>query len=205
MVEYAGARWRVQRALGVDAVLLRSEAGEEVSADPLQIRLTEATSPTGALLLVVDELRYSDTDWTEATRRRDLIAGLASKPSRTAADVAAAATTLGVSPRRVWTLLRRLQMHGGEIAPFLPARRGARAKRLSATSEAIIQQAIDQHYGDHDLSWGIHAATAWAALSALSLASPGYHRSKRGRNVPSSVRVRVCSSRCAPRFVHCIC
>jgi hypothetical protein len=59
--------------------------------------------------------------------------------------------------------------------------------------------------GEHDLLWGIHAATAWAALSALSLASPGYHRSKRGRNVPSSVRVRVCSSRCAPRFVHCIC
>ncbi|MDQ2762020.1 MAG: hypothetical protein M3Y22_00500, partial [Pseudomonadota bacterium] len=46
----------------------------------------------------------------------------------------------------VWTLLQRLQMHGGEIAPFLPARRGARAKRLSASSEAIIQQAIDQHY-----------------------------------------------------------
>jgi len=61
------------------------------------------------------------------------------------------------------------------------------------------------HVGEHDLLWGIHAATAWAALSALSLASPGYHRSKRGRNVPSSVRVRVCSSRCAPRFVHCIC
>ncbi len=49
------------------------------------------------------------------------------------------------------------------------------------------------------------AATAWAAVSALSLASPGYHRSKRERNMPSSVRVRVCSSRCAPRFVHCIC
>jgi len=146
VVEYAGARWRVQRALGVEAILLRSEGGEEVSADPLKIRLPEATAPTGALPPLVDELRYSDADWTEATRRRDLLAALASKPSRTTADVAMAATTLGVTPRRVWTLLRRLQMHGNEIAPFLPARRGARAKRLGASSEAIIQQAIDQYY-----------------------------------------------------------
>jgi len=95
VVEYAGARWRVQRALGVDAVLLRSEAGEEVSADPLQIRVPEATAPTGASPSLVDELRYTDADWTEATRRRDLLATLASKPSRTTSDVAAA--TLGVS------------------------------------------------------------------------------------------------------------
>ena len=80
MVEYAGARWRVQRALGVDAVLLRSEAGDEISADPLLIRLPEATTPTGASPPLVDELRYTDADWTEATRRRDLLATLASKP-----------------------------------------------------------------------------------------------------------------------------
>ena len=146
VVEYAGARWRVQRTLGVEAILLRSEAGEEVSADPLKIRLPEATAPAAASPPLVDELRYSDADWTEATRRRDLLGALASKRSRTTADVAAAAATLGVTPRRVWALLRRLQMHGDEVAPFLPVRRGARAKRLSAGREAIIQQAIDQHY-----------------------------------------------------------
>jgi hypothetical protein len=146
VVEYAGVCWRVQRALGVEAILLCSEAGEEVSADPLKIRLPAATASTGGGDAPVDELRYCDTDWAEATRRRDLLATLANKPSRTTADVAAAAAALGVSPRRVWTLLRRLQMHGDEIAAFLPARRGARAKRLGASSEAIIQQAIDQHY-----------------------------------------------------------
>jgi putative transposase len=146
VVEYAGTCWRVQRALGVEAILLRSDAGEEVSADPLKVRLPEVQVPTGASPPLVDELRYSDADWTEATRRRDVLATLASKPSRTAADVAAAATILGITPRRVWTLLRRLQMHGNEIAPFLPARRGARAKRLSASNEAIIEQAIGQHY-----------------------------------------------------------
>src|SRR5271166_3490229 len=54
-------------------------------------------------------------------------------------------------------------------------------------------------------SLGCHAAAACAAPAELSLARPGYHFSKRGRSVPSSARVRVCSSRCAPRFVHCIC
>lgn len=146
VVEYAGARWRVQRALGVEAVLLRSDAGEEVSADPLKIRVPEASVPIGTSLPQVDELRFSDADWTEATRRRDLLVTLATKPARTIADVAEAATALGVTPRRVWALLRRSQMHGNEIARFLPARRGARPKRLSSSKEAIIQQAIDQHY-----------------------------------------------------------
>jgi putative transposase len=146
LVEYAGIRWRVQRALGVEAVLLRSDAGEEVSADPLKLRLREVSAPDRPARHVVDELRYSEADWAEATRRRDLLAALASKTPRTTADVAAAATSLGVTPRRVWELLRRSPSHCSEITPFLPARRQARAKRLSAGREAIIQHAIDQHY-----------------------------------------------------------
>src|SRR4051794_34605401 len=39
LVNYAGARWRVQRAPVVEAVLLRSDTRMEVSADPLKIRL----------------------------------------------------------------------------------------------------------------------------------------------------------------------
>jgi hypothetical protein len=79
VVEFAGARWRFQRALGVEAILLRSEAGDEVSADPLQIRLPGTTASTGASPPLVDESRYTDADWIEATRRRDLLATLASK------------------------------------------------------------------------------------------------------------------------------
>ena len=138
LVEYAGIRWRVQRVLGVEAVLLRSDAGEEVSADPLKIRLPEAAA-TRSARTVVDELRYSDAEWAEATRRRDLLMALASKAPRTTADVTAAATCLGVTPRRVWGLLRRSPSHCSDITPFLPARRGTRAKRLSAGGEAIIQ------------------------------------------------------------------
>jgi len=71
---------------------------------------------------------------------------LASKPSRTAADVAATATSLGVTPRRVWDLPRRSQVRGTQVAQLLPARHAPRAKRLGTGREAIIQQAIDQHY-----------------------------------------------------------
>jgi putative transposase len=146
VVDYAGSRWRVERALGVEAVLLRSDTGVEVSADPLKIQRPEIAMMAGPSQPRVDELRYNEADWAEATRRRDLLATLASKPSRTTADVAAAATSLGVTPRRVWGLLRRFQVHGNEITRLLPARRGARARRLSADREAIIRQAIDQHY-----------------------------------------------------------
>jgi hypothetical protein len=47
LVEYAGARWHVERALGAEAILLRSDTGAEVSADPLKIRLPEITEPIG--------------------------------------------------------------------------------------------------------------------------------------------------------------
>ena len=146
LVEYAGTRWRVQRACDVEAVLLRSDAGEEVLADPLKIKLAEISPLSRPSLPPINESRYSDADWAKATRRRDLIAALASKSSRTAADVAATATLIGVTPRRVWGLLRQSQLYDNDIARFLPARRGVRAKRLSADREAIIQQAIDQHY-----------------------------------------------------------
>ena len=47
LVEYAGAHWHVERALGAEAILLRSDTGAEVSADPLKIRLPEITEPIG--------------------------------------------------------------------------------------------------------------------------------------------------------------
>ena len=70
-VEYAGARWRVLRA---ESVLLGSDAGEEVAADPLKIRLSDGGSLLDRRL---DERRYSDPDWSEVERRRDVLLALA--------------------------------------------------------------------------------------------------------------------------------
>ena len=53
-------------------------------------------------------------------------------------------------------------------------------------------------------SLGFHAAAA--ERKQRSCRSRGRVPSfENGRSVPSRARVRICSSRCAPRFVHCIC
>jgi hypothetical protein len=41
-VSCAGARWRVARVLGVEAVLLCSDTGDEVAADPLGVTVLDA-------------------------------------------------------------------------------------------------------------------------------------------------------------------
>lgn len=145
VVTYAGGHWRVERVLGADAVLLRSEAGDEVSADPLRIGLPGGPEPRAAASGVVNETRYDDDDWAEATRRRDLIMGLTNRP-RTTADVAGVAQVLGVTPRRVWALLRQARVRGDGVSDFLPTRHAPRAKRLDRRVAAIIAQSIDQHY-----------------------------------------------------------
>jgi hypothetical protein len=46
-VSYAGARWRVARVLGADAVLLCSDRGDEVAADPLRVTFLNAPALGG--------------------------------------------------------------------------------------------------------------------------------------------------------------
>ena len=149
VVEHAGGRWRVQRPLGADAVLLRNDDGEVVAADPVRVTFPDEDTPLcGPLPRPVDELRYTEAEWAEAERRRDLLDSLARRAARTGIDVAAVAAALGVTPRRVWALLRRVRAHGGAdtAALFLPARPASCPGRLSAEVEAVIAHAIDQHY-----------------------------------------------------------
>jgi hypothetical protein len=147
-VMYAGGRWRVERVLGAEAVLLCSDTDKEVSADPLRIALPGNRELRGSLTSVVDETRYDDAGWAVATRRRDLIVGVANRP-RTTADITAVAEALGVTPRRVWALLRQVRVRGEAVANFLPSRHAPRAKRLDRRVEAIIEQSIDQHYAKY--------------------------------------------------------
>jgi putative transposase len=144
-VEHAGRRWRVHQPLGPDAVLLRSEAGEIISAEPSRIAFP-ARATIGPVATAVDEQRCTDAQWAEAARRRDILTRLARLPARTRADLDAAAKELGIKPRRIWALLRRAETSECDIAMFLPNGDKRRAKRLSAGVEAIVEQAIDQHY-----------------------------------------------------------
>ncbi len=186
LVEYAGAQWRVLRVLGVEAVLLRSDTGKEVAADPLKLQRPATAAPASSPVLTINEMRYSEADWAEATRRRDLLRTLAATPSRTTADVAGAAAALGLTPRRVWGLLRRSRMLGDEVARFLPSRPERRRTRLVPAAEAVIQQAIDQHYAKRTRpSFQSLVDEVAGRCTAASLATPSPKAVKarvRGRN-----------------------
>ena len=146
VVEHAGKRWRVDRVLGAEAMLLRGEDGSPVAADPARVTFADQAAESTASLHPVDPVQCTEADWAEAVRRRDLVLRLARQPSHTTADVDAIAAELGLKRRRVWELLRLARTHGPEVATFLPARRQARKKRLAPEVEAMIAQAIEQHY-----------------------------------------------------------
>ena len=84
-----------------------------------------------------------------------------------------------------------------ELAPNI-AEQMRRAMSLSAT-RALTPE------GEHHKAWEIQAAVAGVEPSSSLAARSGYHLANVARSVPSSTRVRVCSSRCAPRDDHCIC
>jgi putative transposase len=144
VVEHGGTRWRIERPLGADAVLLRNDAGEIVSTSPSTLRFP--SSPQGEpAARRVDELQYTDVEWAEAAKRRAVLTGLAGLSSRARADVEQAGRELGIKRRRVFELLR-LAQSGCGIEAFLPMRVATRAKRLDKAVEAIIGQAIQTHY-----------------------------------------------------------
>jgi putative transposase len=174
VVEHAGKRWRVDRPLGADAVLLCNDAGEVVTAAPSTIRFPEdrvGPSP----LPPIHELQYTETEWAEATRRREVLTDLARKSSRSHVDVDRAAKELGLKRRRVFELLRLAQTGCG-IEPFLPARMVTRAKRLDSAVEAIITQAIRTHYAkaNRPSMQSLHREVA-GLCGAAGLTAPSVH------------------------------
>src|SRR5271166_691183 len=128
-----------------ETVLLRSDTGQELAADPMRIRLPDSPTLKATSSRPVDELRYDEAERAAAMRRRDLLLGLANRP-RTTAEVTATAEALGLTPRGVWALLQRMASAGTEsrssCRPVTPL-----ARRVpNARAEAITQQAIDQHF-----------------------------------------------------------
>lgn len=145
VVEHAGTRWRIERPLGADAVLLRNDAGEVVSANPSRLRFPPDDPAGERAARRVDERQYTDAEWAEAAKRRAVLTGLAGLSPRARGDVERVAVELGLKRRRVFELLR-LAQSGCGIEAFLPVRVAARAKRLGKAVEAIITQAIQTHY-----------------------------------------------------------
>ncbi len=146
VVEHAGRRWRIDRALGADAVLLQGESGPPVVAHPGQVTFSNEPAESGATLGRPDPAQCTEAAWAEAVRRRDLVLRLARRQERGSAEIDAIAAELGLKRRRVRELLRLAQTRGPDVANFLPARHQPRAKRLSPEVEAVIAQAIEHHY-----------------------------------------------------------
>ena len=126
VVEHAGTRWRIERPLGADAVLLRNDAGEVVSANPLRLRFPPEDPAGQRAARRVDERQYTDAEWAEAAKRRAVLTGLAGLSSRARGDVERAALELGLKRRRVFELLRLAQLGCGIEAFSAGARRSAR-------------------------------------------------------------------------------
>lgn len=145
LVEHAGRRWRVERVLGADSVLLRGEDGPPVAVDPARITFPDQ-APERAAAPSAAAAQCTETEWAEAVRRRDLVVRLAQQQDHTTAEIGAVATALGLKPRRVWQLLRLVRTRGPDVASFLPAAQQPRRKRLTPDVEAVIAQAIEQHY-----------------------------------------------------------
>lgn len=147
-VDYAGARHRVVRVLGPDAVLLATEAGAVVSANPLEVAGTGSVAGTAeAARRLLDPARHSAAEWAEAERRCAAVERLLHVGSPRGPAVAEASRDLGLRPRRVWELLALAEAAGrAEPALFLPARRERAAWRLPAATEAIVAARLRGHY-----------------------------------------------------------
>jgi putative transposase len=173
-VDHAGRRWRVLRPLGPDAVLLGNEAGETVSADPVRVSAC-GDGLMGNPKRIVDEVRYTEAQWAEAARRRDIVVALHRLPTRTRASVEAAAAAIGIKQRQLWSILRDAAASGFAITAFLPRDRSRRTKRLDPGVEAIVTLAIDQHYAktSRPTLASLHARVD-GDCQAAGLASPSY-------------------------------
>ncbi|GLR68220.1 transposase [Acidocella aquatica] len=174
-MRFAGEDWLVDRPLGPDAVLLRNARDEIISADPARIELLLSEDAGGQRRLVA-ESHHSEADWAKATQRRDVLLALSRLPSRNAADIAAAARTLGLNVRRVWALLQQGKSNNFEVVDFLHAASGPRPKRLDKTVETITAQAIEQHYAKTSRpSLGSLHTDILQRCQAANLAPPSYH------------------------------
>jgi putative transposase len=89
-----------------------------------------------------------EADWREAQRRAEVIRPLAERGRQPRSAVCTAAAALGLSERRVYTLIRRCREAEGALTALLPGGSdGGRGKsRLPPASEATLDQIVREVY-----------------------------------------------------------
>jgi len=97
---------------------------------------------------MVDVSLIPDADWREAQRRADVIRPLTECAHRTRHLVQAAAATLGLSERQIYTILRRCRESGGDLTALVPGRSsgGRDKRRVAPASEAALERIVRDFY-----------------------------------------------------------
>ena len=117
--------------------LLRNDTGEIVSAAPARVRFPADENVGRPATRVVDERGFSDAQWAEAARRRDLLAALAGRAARSQADVDAVAKELGSRAGVYGRCCGKLSARSSRLRSFsdvLSAAHSAGTSRASASS-----------------------------------------------------------------------
>ena len=97
---------------------------------------------------MVDMTLVPEAAWREAHRRAEVVRPLAARDRRPRELVQAAASTLGLSERQTYALLRRCREADGDLTALLPGQSsGGRNKpRVAPASEAALEQIIRELY-----------------------------------------------------------
>jgi len=97
---------------------------------------------------VADLSLIPEVSWSEARRRAEVIRPLAERDRRPRHAIQAAAATLGLSERQIYTLLRRCRDAGGDLTALLPGQSsgGRDRPRMAPASEAALHRTLHELY-----------------------------------------------------------
>ena len=97
---------------------------------------------------MVDVSLVPEAAWCEARRRAEVIRPLVESAHRSRHLVQAAATTLGLSERQTYTILRRCREAGGDLTSLLPgiSNGGRNKRRVAPVSETALERIVRELY-----------------------------------------------------------
>jgi putative transposase len=143
--------------------------------------------------------------WREAQRRAEVIRPLAERGHGPRHLVRAASSSLGLSERQTYTLLRRCREADGALTALLPGRSGGgRGKtRLDAGTEALLRRVVEEGYlspQKRSAAWLVEQVLGRCCQAGLALPSPNTIRRRlkalslkdlrrRGEDCPETVPV----------------
>jgi putative transposase len=151
-VRYNRHLYRIIAAVSLTTVRIEDCSTGETTVVPvtaLEPPDTPTRTPTeDDLSHTPDIMQIAEADWTEAKRRAQILAPLATLDTCPRSVAQQAAAAVGCSVRHVYTLLRTYRASGGTLSTLVSTKpSGGKGKgRLSTDLEAIIATTIQEEY-----------------------------------------------------------